>query len=46
VITLNGSLRTIAVLTDHMRYEPGMDLMISDLTTVEMDRIPSGFPYG
>jgi hypothetical protein len=46
VITLNGSLRTIAVLTDHMRYEPSMDLMITDLTTVEMDRIPSGFPYG
>jgi hypothetical protein len=46
VITLNNSLRTIAVVTDHVRYEPGMDLMIADLTAVQLDRIPSGFPYG
>jgi hypothetical protein len=46
VITLNDSLRTIAVLTDHLRYEPGMNVMIADLTTRDMDLIPSGFPYG
>jgi hypothetical protein len=46
VITLNSSRRTISVLTDHVRYEPGTDLIITDLTTREMDRIPSGFPYG
>jgi hypothetical protein len=46
VITLNDSLRTISVLTDHLRYEPGSRVMIADLTTREMDLIPSGFPYG
>ena len=46
VITLNGSRRTIAVLTEHVRYEPGTRLIIADLTTVELDRTPSEFPAG
>lgn len=46
VITLNGTLRTIAVLSDHVRYEPGMDLVIADLTTSELERTPSEFPIG
>ena len=46
VITLNGSRRTIAVLTDHVRYEPGAQLIIADLTTFELDRTPSEFPSG
>jgi len=46
VITLNGSRRTIAVLTDHVRYESGRRLIIADLTTFELDRTPSEFPSG
>ena len=46
VITLNGSRRTIAMLTDHVRYHPGSQVIVADLTTQEIDRIPSGFPYG
>jgi hypothetical protein len=46
VITLNGSRRTISVLTDHVRFEPGTRLIIADLTTVELDRTPSEFPIG
>jgi hypothetical protein len=46
VITLYGSGRTIAVLTDHVRYHPGTDVIITDLTTREIDLTPSGFPYG
>lgn len=46
VITLNGSRRTIAVLTDHVRYDPGTRLIIADLTTHEFDLTPPGFPYG
>jgi hypothetical protein len=46
VITLNGSRRTISVLTDHVRFEPGTRLIIADLTTVELDRTPSEFPTG
>lgn len=46
VITLNGSRRTIAVLTEHVRYEPGTRLIIADLTTGELDRTPSEFPSG
>lgn len=46
VITLNGSRRTISVLTEHVRYEPGRRLIIADLTTAELDRTPSEFPTG
>ena len=56
VITLNGALRTIAslnsrgraiaVLTDHVRYEPGTRLIIADLTTDELHLTPSEFPSG
>jgi hypothetical protein len=46
VITLNGSRRTIAVLIEHVRYEPGTRLIIADLTTGELDRTPSQFPSG
>jgi hypothetical protein len=46
VITLNGSRRTIAVLTEHVRYEPAGRLIIADLTTFELDRTPSEFPSG
>jgi hypothetical protein len=46
VITLNGSRRTIAVLTDHVRYHPDTRLIIADLTTRDFDLTPSGFPYG
>ena len=46
VITLNGSRRTIAVLTDHVRYESARRLIIADLTTFELDRTPSEFPSG
>lgn len=46
VITLNGSRRTISVLTDHVRFEPGTRLIIADLTTRELDRTPSEFPSG
>jgi hypothetical protein len=46
VITLNGSRRTISVLTEHVRFDPGGRTIIADLTGREMDLIPSGFPYG
>lgn len=46
VITLNGSRRAIAMLTDHVRYEPGTRLIIADITGLEMELIPSEFPYG
>ena len=45
VITLN-SRRTISVLTEHVRFDPGRRTIIADLTGREMDLIPSGFPYG
>lgn len=45
VITLD-SRRTISVLTEHVRLDPSRRTMISDLTAREIDRIPSGFPYG
>ena len=45
VITLNGSRRTIAMLVDHVRFEPGTRLIIADITQPEMNLIPSGFPY-
>ena len=46
VIALNGSRRAIAVLTDHVRYEPARRRIIADLTTFELDRTPSEFPSG
>lgn len=45
VITLD-SRRTISVLTDHVRLDPDRRTIITDLTAREIDRIPSGFPYG
>ena len=45
VITLN-SRRTISVVTEHVRFDPGQRTIIADLTGREMDLIPSGFPYG
>jgi hypothetical protein len=45
VITLNGSRRTISVLTEHIRYHPGSQLIVADLTTGEFDLTPSGFPF-
>jgi hypothetical protein len=45
VVTLN-SRRTISVLTDHVRFDPGSMRIIADLTARELDLIPSGFPYG
>ena len=42
----NLSRRTIAVLTDHVRYEPGTRLIIADLTTDELHLTPSEFPTG
>ena len=46
VITLNGSRRTISVVTEHVRFDPGGRTIIADMTGREMDLIPSGFPYG
>ena len=45
VITLN-SRRTISVVTEHVRFDPGGRTIIADMTGREMDLIPSGFPYG
>jgi hypothetical protein len=45
VITLD-SRRTISVLTEHVRLDPRRRTIIADLTAREIDRIPSGFPYG
>jgi hypothetical protein len=44
VVTLNGSRRTIALLTDHVRYEPNTRLIIADITGLEMDHTPSEVP--
>ena len=46
VVTLNGSRRTISLLTEHVRFDPDRQTIIADLTAREIDRIPSGFPYG
>jgi len=46
VVTLNGSRRTISMLTEHVRLDPDRQMIISDLTAREIERIPSGFPYG
>ena len=46
VITLNGSRRTISLLTEHVRFDPDRQRIIADLPARAIDRIPSGFPYG
>jgi hypothetical protein len=46
VVTLNGSRRTISMVTEHVRFDPGRRTIIADLTAREIDLIPSGFPYG
>lgn len=46
VVTLNGSRRTISMLTEHVRFDPDRRTIIADLTAREINRIPSGFPYG
>jgi len=46
VVTLNGSRRTISLLTEHVRFDPDRQRIIADLPARAIDRIPSGFPYG
>src|SRR5687767_9622970 len=46
VVTLNGSRRTISLLTEHVRFDPNSQRIIADLPARAIDRIPSGFPYG
>jgi len=46
VVTLNGSRRTISMLTEHVRLDPDRRIIIADMTAREIDLIPSGFPYG
>jgi hypothetical protein len=46
VVTLNGSRRTISMLSEHVRFDPDRRIVIADLTARQIDRIPSGFPYG
>jgi hypothetical protein len=46
VVRLSPSLRTIAMLTDHLRFDPARGVIIADLTNREIDLIPTGFPYG
>ena len=46
VVTLNGSRRTISMVTEHVRFDPARQTIIADLTAREIDQIPSGFPYG
>ena len=46
VVTLNGSRRTISMLTEHVRVDRDRGTIIADLTTREIERIPSGFPHG
>ena len=45
VVRLSPSLRTISMLTDHLRFDPATGVIITDLTNREIDRIPTGFPY-
>jgi hypothetical protein len=45
VITLNGSRRTIALPTEHVRLDPESRIVIADMTAREIDTVPSGFPY-
>jgi UDP:flavonoid glycosyltransferase YjiC (YdhE family) len=46
VVTLNGSRRTISLLTEHVRFDPDRRTIIADMPARAIDRIPSGFPYG
>ena len=46
VLTLNSSGRAISMYTDHVRYEPATRVIIADLTGLEMNLVPSEFPYG
>jgi hypothetical protein len=46
VVRLSPSLRTISMLTDHLRFDPARGVIIADLTNREIDLIPTGFPYG
>ena len=45
VVRLSPSLRTISMLTDHLRFDPATGVIISDLMNREIDLIPTGFPY-
>ena len=46
VASVNAWRRTIAVLTDHVRFEPGTRLIIADLTVADLIATPSEFPSG
>jgi len=46
VVRLSPSLRTVSMLTDHLRFDPARGVIIADLTNREIDLIPTGFPYG
>jgi hypothetical protein len=46
VASLYSWRRTIAVLTDHVRFEPGSRLIIADLTVADFIGTPSEFPSG
>jgi len=46
VLTLDNYNRAISMFTDHLRYDPGTRVIIADISAVEMDVIPSEFPYG
>jgi hypothetical protein len=46
VVRLSPSLRTISMLTDHLRFDPATGLIHADLVNREIDLIPTGFPYG
>src|SRR5262245_38126724 len=46
VVRLQPSLRTVSMLTDHLRFDPATGVLITDLTNREIDLIPTGFPYG
>ena len=46
VVRLSPSLRTISMLTEHLRFDPATGLIHADLINREIDLIPTGFPYG
>jgi len=45
VVRLSPSLRTISMLTDHLRFDPARGVIIADLTNREIELIPPGFPH-
>jgi hypothetical protein len=45
VVRLSPSLRTISMLTEHLRFDPATGLIHADLINREIDLIPTGFPY-